>query len=151
MSRLRPNWLLGIVSNLHGVKSDELQEGKLLVVRNGIILSEGEGNDYTYDGTNVNFLIDISPTDVILFVDPSIGAIRRLQGGTNVIVEEPEVEEVVVTPPPAPKTQTPLVEEPEVEVTDVTSSDGEGDDETGEATADNDPQPRKGSSRRRRT
>lgn len=150
MSRLRPNWLLGIVSNLNGVETDELQEGKLLVVRNGIILSEGEGNDYTYDGTNVEFLIDISPTDVILFVDPSIGAVRRLQGGTNVIVEEPEVEEVV-TPPPAPKQEPPQVKEPEVEVTDVTSSDSEGDDETSEATTDDDPQPRKGSSRRRRT
>lgn len=149
MSRLRPNWLLGVTTDLHGVKEDGLQPAKLLVFRNGQLLSEGEGNDYTFDGTNVDFLIDIDPKDAILLVDPSIGASRRLLGGTNVIKEEPEVAEVAPAPKPKPVTNK-VEPEPKLEDTDVTSSDSGRDDSPSEVSEDEDSQPRKRSSRSRR-
>lgn len=142
MSRLRPNWLLGLVTNLNGVSSDDLQSAKLLVARNGQILSEGPTSDYTYDGTNVNFLIDIEPRDVILLIDPSIGAVRRLHGGTNVVLEEPQEPEPepepVVTPDPEPDPEP--EEEPLTEDEDVTSSDDGRDDEESPVLEDEDSQ-----------
>jgi hypothetical protein len=127
---------LGLLTNLQGVEEDELCSAKLLVTRNGQILTEG--CDYTYDKTNVNFLIDILPEDVILLIDPSIGAARRLRGGSYQFwIRNPaEIETEVEAEPPAQPVDTTIT----TEDTDVTSSDSERDDEESESLEDDDPQ-----------
>jgi hypothetical protein len=151
MSRLRPNWLNGIVTNLEGINEDELGSAKLLVTRNGQVLTEG--GDYTYDGTNLHFMIDILSDDVILLIDPSIGAVRCLRGGSNCLIDdEPELFEVAPDPALEPEQTDPVVDTPVTpEDTDVTSSDTGRNDEESEAPADHNLSSRKRSSRRRRT
>lgn len=137
--RQRPNWLLGIVTNLEGIEEDELSATKLLVTLNGQVLTEG--GDYTYDGTNLNLMVDVQPRDVILLIDPSLGAVRRLRGGSNCLIDdEPELKEVEPPSPALESGPTDLVVDSPVtlEDTDVTSSDTGRDDEEGEAPADDD-------------